>query len=312
MSYITNWLQNNKVAVCLYLYHTDLWPEFKELLLPLKKYIKLYIGLCKDNPNINDFDEFNHQISIHENRGADVSPFLHQLEQISEPVFVKIHSKKSSWGFKGHINWRQMILNDLISSPKIFKSNLKILLSNSNNCVLCNKVLLMQDREFLNSTKIQEICNTIDIDYSSVRGSDFVAGNMFIGKTDIYKRILGSHIPKLKQLLYNETGKLNDFVGGTYAHSMERIFGYIVKYTNMNFCFPKHKITKILNSQAPNKKYFQLVRVYNNYCYITEDPNVYGLIIDENDLQLNIKWFHMKQEQTQLYNKLNNNTIIKI
>lgn len=307
----TNWLQNNKVAVCLYLYHTDLWPEFKELLLPLSKYIKLYIGLCKDSPILDDFDDFNHRISIHENYGADVAPFLHQLKEIKEPVFIKIHSKKSAWGFKYHINWRQMILHDLISSKNLLKSNLASLLSKEKNAVLCNQKLLMNNREFHNSDKIQTICNIIDLDYEKVRNSEFMAGNMFMGRTSLFQKYIVPHIEDLDRLLYNERGKIDDKFAGTYSHSMERIFGYIVKYENLEFCYPKHKTIKILNPLAPNKKYFKMIKMYNNFCYLLDDPNVYGFCSDVSAKICKIMWFHVDKSVETEYVIISPRTIQK-
>jgi len=296
------------------LYHTDLWPEFKQLLSPLKKYIKLYIALSNecDNTNIiNDLDNFNYSISFHDNYGVDIAPFLYQLEQIKEPIFIKLHSKKSSWGFKFHINWRQLLLNDLIGSVKIFKSNINTLLSDDKVAVLCNPTILMNNREFLNSAKIKDICDILDMDYNIVKNSRFVAGNMFAGKTDFYKRIFTHHIPNIQQLLYNEKGKVSDNAHGTYSHSMERIFGYVVEYNNMKFCYPKYKITKILNSNAPNKKYFSLVKMYNNYCYILEDPNVYGLLEQKSNSGCTITWYHLDTSNKIPYNIINKNTIRK-
>jgi len=304
----TNWLQNNKVAVCLYLYHTDLWPEFKELLLPLSKYIKLYIGLCKDNPLLNDFDDFDYELSFHENYGADVAPFLRQLKVVKEPVFVKLHSKKSAWGFKFHINWRTIILNDLIGSEKIFLSNIQKILQTDNGGLLCNRVLLMNNREFSNKTKIRELCNKLNIDYEIVKDSDFAAGNMFMGRTIILKDHITKNVDKILPLLYNEKGKVDDRRSGTYSHSMERIFGYINKYQNLNFLYPDYEIIKILNSEAPNKQYFSMIKIYNNYCYLLEDPNVYGYY---NEIDCSINWYHLDNVVEQKYKNIDKSTLVK-
>jgi hypothetical protein len=293
------------------LYHTDLWPEFKELLLPLSKYIKLYIGLCKDNATLNDFDDFDHQLSLHENYGADVASFLHQLAHIDESVFIKIHSKKSSWGFKYHVNWRQMILHDVISSKNLLKSNLNILFSKEDNSVLCNKILLMDNREFHNSAKIEQICNIINIDYSQVKNSQFMAGNMFMGKTSLYQKYITPHIEKLDRLLYNEKGKVGDTFTGTYSHSMERIFGYIVKYENLKFCHPKHPIIKVLNPLAPNKKYFRMIKMYNNFCYLLDDPNVYGFVSSISKSTCSITWLHINHSAETIYDFIDSKIIQK-
>jgi lipopolysaccharide biosynthesis protein len=309
----TNWLQNNKVAVCLYLYHTDLWPEFKKLLLPLSKYIKLYIGLSKDNDPIEDFDDFDYCLSFHENYGADVAPFLHQLQLVSEPLFIKLHSKKSSWGFKYHINWRDMLLDDLISSKKIFYSNIRSLAINHNSAVLCNQVFLMDNREFLNSAKIAELCDYLEMDYDKIKNGKFVGGNMFMGKTSVYKKYIIPALTKIDRLLYNEKGKIQDTIDGTYSHSMERIFGYIINYNNLEFCHPKRKIIKVLNPAAPNKRHFRLIKMYNNYCYLLEDPNVYGFISDENSETCIITWYHLNNQQntSAKYKMINKHTIYR-
>lgn len=314
MSYTTNWLQNNKVAVCLYLYHTDLWPEFKDLLLPLSNYIKLYIGLCKDNPiSYSSFNQFDHIVSVHENYGADIAPFLIQLQNIKEPLFIKIHSKKSSWGFKHHINWRQMILNDLISSMSLFKSNIKILISKEYNAVLCNKSMLMSNREFKNSDKINHICKLLNIDYNKVKQSEFVAGSMFMAKTKIYQDYIhGSKLSSIQELLKKETGKVSDLRSGTYSHSMERVLGYIVKQQDLKFCHPKYKPIKVLNTMAPNKKYFNMIHMYNNYCYMLEDPNLYGYIKSINSENITIIWKHLEADISQNYKIMDKNIISKV
>lgn len=304
----TNWLRNNKVAVCLYLYHTDLWPEFKQLLLPLSKYIKLYIGLCKDNIPIDDFKDFDHELSFHENRGVDVLPFLNQLKSVKESIFIKLHSKKSNWGFKFHVNWRTIILNDLIGSKKLFLSNVKKILQTNNAGLLCNQVLLLNNREFTNSIKIIELCKKLNIDYEKVKNSEFPAGNMFMGKTKILHDQIKNNIGTISELLYNEEGKVQDTSEGTYSHSMERIFGYINKYQKLSFLHPDYEIIKILNPKAPNKKYFKMIKTYNSYCYLLDDPNVYGYY---NETDCSINWYHLDNVVKQKYKNINKSTLIK-
>lgn len=308
--FTTNYLKSNKIAVCLYLYYTDLWPEFKQLLLPFAKNIKLYIGLCKDNAIIDDFKDFDYQISLHKNYGADVAPFLYQLQNVSEEVFIKLHSKKSLWGFKYHINWRHFILNDFIGCKALFQSNIKTLISNKNYGALCNKHLLVNNREFKNSKHISKISEILKLDYNYLKNSQFVAGNMFMAKTNIYKKYFDKNTCfKIDNLLRQEVGKVDDSLHGTFSHAMERIFGYIIKNENLNFCYPKHKLIKIINNQAPNKKYFSMIKMYNNYCYLVEDPNVYGYY---NESENTITWYHLDKEIKQAYKIVKKNTIIKI
>lgn len=311
MFFTTKWLQQNKVAVCLYLYHTDLWDEFRTLLLPIKDHIKLYIGLCEENPIVSDLDLFDHHITWHKNYGVDVAPFLQQIPLIKEPIFIKIHSKKSKWGFKQHINWRYIILHDLIGSLKLFKRNIKTLLDKEDNGILCNPRLLIGNREFHNTKKIQEVCKIIGMNYQKVGSSKFVIGNMFMGKTSFFQSIFNNHINEIDILLKEEKGKVSDQYFGTYSHSMEQIFGYVCKNYDLKFCFPKQDIIKILNNKAQNKKYFSLIKTYKDYCYLMDDPNVYGFYEEENDKTCKITWYHLDNIVIQKYNIINHNTIIK-
>lgn len=317
MSYITNSIrQQDKVAIILWLYHIDLWPEFYNLLKPLSDNIVLYLGLCdsliSDYPQIEkDIRIFDHKIYYQNNYGCDVAPFLNQIHTISEPTFIKIHSKKSSWGVKNNIQWRSVLVHDLIGSKQIFDNNI-VQLSDPGIGMISNKNLLLDNREIKNTDIIKNITNMINIDYNTVSNSLFPAGNMFFSKTSIYKKYFTIEIcDKLNFYLQKEKGKIDDSSNGTYAHSLERIFGYIIKADNKAFSFPKHNIIKILNDQAPNGKYYSLIITYDNHCYLIEDLNVYGNIIERTNNTMLIEWLHMPTTIYQNYNIINNHTIIK-
>lgn len=266
------------------------------------------MGLCTDKPLIDDFQDFDHYVTVHDNYGADVAPFLHQLDMIKEPLFIKLHSKKSLWGFKKHICWRGLLLNDLISSASIFKNNIKVLAPKSCGA-LCNPLLLLDNQEMNNSDKIQQLCSLIKIDYNLVKNSKFMAGNMFMGKTKLYQKYFSSRLSDLDKLLCKEGGKVSDIEEGTYSHSLERLFAYVVKYEGLDFCYPKHKVIKILNREAPNNKYFHLIKIYNNYCYLLEDPNVYGYFDSSKNT---ITWSHLDTKTEQKYRYIDSLTIQKV
>lgn len=314
---INSTLPQDKVAVILWLYHIDLWPEFYSLLKPLAHNIVLYLGLCdshiSDYPEIEqDIKLFDHRIYYQNNYGCDVAPFLNQIHSVSEPTFIKIHSKKSLWGVKNNIQWRSVLVHDLIGSKKIFDNNI-VKLSNPNIGLICNKNLLLKNREYKNADIIKKITNLMNIDYDYISNSSFPAGNMFWSKTSIYQKYFTKEIcDKLNFYLQQEQGKVEDNLNGTYSHSLERIFGYIIKQDNKKFGYPKHDIIKVLNNKAPNNKYFHLIKTYDNYCYLKEDLNAYGNIIEQTKNNLIIEWFHMPTIMRQNYKIINKNTITKI
>ena len=115
------------IAVILYLYHVDLWDEFKTLLLPFQKDIKLYLGLSSKQQSKNIETEakniFDSTVTYHDNYGADVAPFLNQLSLVNTKYFIKIHSKKSLYGAYNQINWRKILLYDLLGSKNLFNNS---------------------------------------------------------------------------------------------------------------------------------------------------------------------------------------------
>jgi len=121
-----------KTAILLYLYHLDLWEEYKNLLLQNCENYDLFLGVCADNNNdyvINDYkNNFkNSHIQILKNKGVDIGPFLKQLEILDEntyPFFIKLHSKKS---LIKNLNWRVNLVDSLIGNKFTYLKNLELI-----------------------------------------------------------------------------------------------------------------------------------------------------------------------------------------
>jgi lipopolysaccharide biosynthesis protein len=82
-----------------------------------------------------------------------------------------------------------------------------------------------------NNQKISEICNVLKIQNHA--RTYFVGGTMFWCNYNIFRKYFTLNII---QYLYSllEDGYVTDTHGGTYTHSMERIFGYIIQNENKN------------------------------------------------------------------------------
>lgn len=308
-----------KIPILTSLYHIDLWPEFLEIFLKNKNLIVPYVGLCEDNDNLkviedlkNHFDQ--HQYVICKNAGADVMPFLTMLNNIDEnkyPFFIKIHAKKSTWGSHNHVNWRHILINDLLSDDKLIERNVKILQKDSVG-MITNKFLCLNNREHTNVHHIKTLCNLLNINYQKIKNSYFPAGNMFMSKTSIFKKYFSKNVNDIiVHLLQNEVGKIADTYRGTYSHALERIFGYIIKYDNKKIAYPAHKSIKILNKIKDKKHYFHLVVIDNKTCYVQEDINIYGNIIDTTPDSIIIEWLHVNNIVKVEYKKISSNTIVK-
>lgn len=306
-----------KIAVCLQLYHTDLWKEFEKLLIPYSDYIKLYVALCKDSnfeeishASLRDsFLKFDHHVSYHKNYGADIAPFLYQLQLLEEEFFIKIHSKKSRFGKKNQANWRPILLNDFFASKELFLSNIESI-SNLKCGMVCSELFLLRNTEDSNAEKIKSLCNMLEMNYEDAKNSKFAAGTMFLSKSKIFQDKLNLNFFEIDGLLQGEPGNVSNITTGSYSHSLERIFGYIIKQENLEFCFPKHKTIKIINNQAPNKEYFNLVRLYNNECYVVENPELFGKYSVNENNQVVIEWKNTSNSISNVYNRLDKNTTI--
>lgn len=134
---------------------------------------------------------------------------------------------------------------------------------------------------------------------------------MFLSRTTLFKKYFLIHTDSLLSLLQNEKGKVDETEDGTYSHSLERLFGYILSLENLNFYHPQEDSIKILNDKAPNG-FFNLVRTYNNDCYVTEDLNVYGNILKQKDNEsMIIRWLHLQDKPIQKYVYSTQNALIK-
>jgi lipopolysaccharide biosynthesis protein len=304
-------MKQDKLAVSVWLYHTDLWPELYSLLYPFKDQIKLYIGLCKDNNNtaiIADIEsqQFDHIVSYHDNYGADIQCFLHHLNYlITEPHFLKIHTKKSMWGVNLHVNWRTLLWHGLLGSSKIFDHNISQI-SQNNIGAVCHPNMLLSNRESYHQSQLIVLCNILDINYTKICNGPFMAGNMFVGKTTLYKKYFASSSTTYNAILnklMSETKKVNENSNGTFCHALERLFGYIIPYTNHIFGTTQFSNEiKIYNKKLD--KYLNLIETHDSHCYLLEDPNVYGQILFKNNGSYNISWLHKTNAVIQQYHTI--------
>ena len=302
----------NKVAVLLWLYHTDLSEEFKDILFSHRNDISIFLGLCKDNDNNQAEAIFKEHfkdldISYFDNAGTDILPTLNLLEKAKNyPIFFKLHSKKSNWGIKQHVNWRVLLTNDLLYKDN-FTRTIKGL-TKKDFAIAGSKSFIMRDNEYTNHDKIIELSSLLKIHYDKLRIKSFIGGNIFAGKTEFFDIFLENK--KLKLLLSKEVGLMKDDNQSTYVHSMERLFGYTAEYYSKNILGLPWAYKVILNPKVKTHR-LHLVKLYNNDCYIQENPNIYGTILKETMSNILIKWLHL-DICPQIYNKhshclINNN-----
>ena len=241
-------------------------------------------------------------VTYHSNYGVDIAPFLQQLVRINHrqyPFFIKIHSKQSFWGVKNHVDWGSVLIDSLIGDKIFCEKNLQIL-SKDKIGMIGPSSFRMNKQYGHHYDKICKVCNQLNIATKNLDRYGFIAGTMFMSKTQLMQKYLAKDIEYLDSLLINEIGKVDDlyYTNGTYCHSMERIFGYIIHHENKKIHQTVLKTIKIYNAKY---RVLHLHIAYNNLCYITEDVNIYGRILRQSSDSIEIQWLHLNNDPVVKY-----------
>ena len=293
-----------KTAVLLYLYDTGLWLEYKKLLEPIKSEVDLFLALssddlCQNNSLIakDASESFNCKTSTLPNKGVDIGPFLLQIRELDVnkyPYFIKLHAKKSLWGVHKNISWRSLLVNSLIGNKEIFNKNTNLLDSNCAIGTIGNTGLLLgREKEGFNTELIFQILHDylhIPLEQIARHDLSFLAGSIFMARTKIFKQYFTNDIIESIYKILPE-GEISDSVEGKLPHSLERIFGYIVNFSNLQFAngYIDNKITLV---HKDNSSKYDLVSCYDNTCYVDNNILYSGTKFEISTKHLLINWKH--------------------
>lgn len=236
---------NMKIAVCLHLYHIDMWEDISNYLDNITISYTLYVNIVTDNSEIiNKIKKYKNDvtITISPNVGMDIGGFLYSYKNISDDtdLVLKIHTKKGLGGEK--------VLSDSVKKFGVTKaerigkewfSNLMDgVLKNENyvNNVIsefktdenCGMIGFKSYNNFeYNLTHMNDLFNLWDV-YKLPIDSKFVGGTIFWVRNNILKKYLTSkNIDNIIKIL--PSGYVCE---PSYNHAMERIFGCFVYFEN--------------------------------------------------------------------------------
>ena len=216
-----------KSAILLHLYYQDLWPEFKEKLLPiLSETTHLYVSVNSlESEYIEDIKGIAKEIYLVKNKGMDVGPFIYVYNKIKDKnysTYLKLHSKKSLHTSGIGDKWRQSLYFPIVDNYIEILSQVENL---EESWVLGIKEYYYDS--FLDHSKyaaqehINKLCKILNINDNGA----FFAGTMFM----VNKKYL-NNLFKNTDLdnLYSEfeEGYLRD----SLAHGMERVIGYGINH----------------------------------------------------------------------------------
>ncbi len=270
------------ILVHLHIYYPHLYKELKECVLNITPHkFDLFVTMVEEHSEIiSDIKETfpTAKIEIIENRGYDVGPFIHILNQVNLDDYdyvVKLHTKRdmptgsivNNYDCQGS-KWRDWALSFLKGNS--LKKCIKSFSSNKRLGIIGNFHLITTDNNEndeqakYNSKILAEKLNLTSLNYS------FIAGTMFIGKSILFK--------PLQQLKLN----IMDFEipdekhSSGLSHSIERFIGLCV-YAQGNIIkdvfseniyqiickmfFPFRKIRRFIYRKKINKNGEIVVRI---------------------------------------------------
>ena len=218
-----------KIALLLHLYYQDLWPDFKEKILPmLSDTTHLYVSINTETDYTDDIRSYATEVFEVENRGMDFGPFVFVYNKIQSSGYkyiVKLHGKKSLHTPGIGDYWRNTLVNSIISSPEQFHHIISYM-ETDPDIYMASSLEFYHDtnREPLNHPNRLAALPFINKVRSFINSGDhgcFFAGSMFI-VTNNYLEKLFNNVDL--DVLYEqfEMGYLMD----SFAHGMERVIGY--------------------------------------------------------------------------------------
>ena len=224
-----------KILLHLHLYYADMLPEMLNNLRSLEgRDYDLFVTTVGENEALKtDILTFKKDAKILtvENRGYDLAPFLKVMQTVNLDEYdyvIKLHTKRDlanpahlpCGNFKG-AEWRQCLMGFLKNKQSI-KSALEILEKNPQAGMVSHWKLIIragkEDREA--NRRAEEIMQKMNIPPTK---RAFVAGTMFICRANLMKPL-----QKLEYTADDFDIPAPDHAGGTLAHAMERVLGWLV------------------------------------------------------------------------------------
>lgn len=249
-----------KHCVILHLYYQDLWPEFKEKLLPiLSDNVHLYVSIIEETEFTSDIKKHATDVLLVENRGMDIAPFIKiysKVKQLGYVTYLKLHSKKSLHTMGVGDYWRQSLYFTLVENYNTILEQVKNIsgywMAGSDEWY---HDMGIEPKSHRNKIVIDSFLQKSLSKLNLIDEGSFFAGTMFL-TNNIYLDRLFNNVDLDK--LYNEfeTG----YSLCSFAHGMERAIGYGIHQFN-------GKYIKIANNYTVKNNISLLVGLKNNLDY---------------------------------------------
>lgn len=230
--------KTNKILVHLHLYYHEQLDWFLEKLKNITCDYDLWVTVTTSNQNTeNKIKRFKSDANILlvPNRGYDIYPFWQVLQHIKLSDYdavLKIHTKnyrsneyvKNGIKYLGN-DWRNDLVNCLIGSKNIFRINKKFFEKETVGMLCCKNLIIDTENPIRKSTT-KLWSEKLGLTYYNK--AEFCAGTMFMIKPSLLDKFQRFPFKESDFSAVSKTGDTNSL-----AHSLETLFGIIVKNNNL-------------------------------------------------------------------------------
>lgn len=219
-----------RLLVVVHVYYEELWKELAESITCLPVPFALRVTCVQRLPEISAMVHATFpsaQVELVENRGFDIGPFLHVInsENLDDyDAVVKLHTKRNippHYVMRVNVEgsrFRDLLLN-FSRSPGRWSKALDTLFQRDTGMVGEGKLMLNRFSDSLGKYEgVKAVMHHVGL---SFRGGFFVAGSMFIVKSQFLKPFQGHFL--LEDFEIPDRSK-----GDCLPHFLERALGYAV------------------------------------------------------------------------------------
>jgi lipopolysaccharide biosynthesis protein len=216
-----------------------MWEEIKSCLSNISSSYDLYVTIVEEHQDLQkDILRFNPManIQIIENRGFDIGPFIHVLNQVNLDNYeyvIKLHTKRDFPKYPCILNtfnisrdrWRKYLLS-FCSTPENWSETMSLFENDTSVGMIADAHLIFKfkyDREHATKKNAYRIIEDIGL---SISKETFVMGSMFMAKAKLFKVLQNKfNLPDF------DVPNRRDI--NTLAHAIERVFGLLVNSQGM-------------------------------------------------------------------------------
>lgn len=214
------------IAVALHIFYLEIGYDILDRLeradWPLVLYVTTLDELVPEITTRLTKTGLPYSISVVENRGRDIAPFMQVLPQIIDDAHefvLKLHTKKSPHRVDG-TDWASDLFRSL-TEPNELQRGMQMLCDNRQTGFVgpSGHVLPVADYIMGNRAAVSLLVDRLGLKLERCRKQGhFVAGSMFLARASALKPMLNLNLSV--DQFEDETGQ----VDGTLAHAVERVF----------------------------------------------------------------------------------------